>query len=201
MKLANSWAEEAPTTKPSGHLYDEYDELDESKDGCGGVECWKYVLNKSHTSNKMLHELARDVRGIEKRRGKLLTVAQYKSICDKWADASRPYLRKGHDCFTEFLSKLNSVTLPKGETLVAWRSRPGFQGRFCNAAWMYAKSPSNGNLGQARQNLVLDALGKVRVGFVLAPVFKWKHRNTFLRNRLASLPVKRESPNDQHCDN
>jgi hypothetical protein len=117
MKLANSRPEEAPTPIPSGQLYDEYDEVDESKDGCGGVEWWKYVLNKSRTSNKMLHELARDVRGIEKRRGKPLTVAQYKAICDKWADASRPYLRKGHDCFTEFLSKLSSVTMPKGETL------------------------------------------------------------------------------------
>jgi hypothetical protein len=120
MKLADSWSAVVHAAVPSGHLYDESeesDEVDESKDGCGGVEWWKYVLNKSRTSNKMLHELARDVRGIEKRRGKPLTVAQYKSICDKWADASRPYSRKGHDCFTEFLSKLNSVNLPKGETL------------------------------------------------------------------------------------
>jgi len=120
MKLANSWAEEAPTTIPSEQLYDEYeeyDELDESKDGCGGVEWWKYVLNKSRTSNKMLHELARDVRGIEKRRDKPLRLAQYKTICSKWEDASRPFVRKGHDYFTEFLSKLNSVTMPKGETL------------------------------------------------------------------------------------
>lgn len=120
MKLANSWAEEAPTTTPSGQLYDEYeeyDELDESKDGCGGVQWWKYVLNKSCTSNKMLHELARDVRGAEKRRGKPLTVAHYKTICDKWADASRPFLRKGADYFAKFLAKLGSVTTPKGETL------------------------------------------------------------------------------------
>lgn len=120
MKLANSWTEEAPTTIPSEQLYDEYeeyDELDESKDGCGGVQWWKYVLKKSCTSNKMLHELARDVRGAEKRRGKQLTVAQYKTICDKWADVSRPYLRKGVDYFAEFLAKLNSVTMPKGETL------------------------------------------------------------------------------------
>jgi hypothetical protein len=120
MKLANSWTEEAPTAVPSEQLYDEYeesDEVDESKDGCGGVEWWKYVLNKSRTSNKMLHELARDVRGIEKRRGKPLTVAQYKAICDRWEAASRPFLRKGVDYFAKFLAKLGSVTTPKGETL------------------------------------------------------------------------------------
>jgi hypothetical protein len=120
MKLANSWSEVAPTTTPSGHLYDEYeesDEVDESKDGCGGV-CWgQYVLNRPRTSNKMLHELARDVRGVEKKRRQLLTVAQYKTICDKWEGASRPFLRKGVDYFAKFLAKLGSVTTPKGETL------------------------------------------------------------------------------------
>src|SRR5882762_2052104 len=102
MKLANSWPEEAPTAIPSGHLYDEYeelDEVDESKDGCGGGQWGQYVLNKSRTSNKMLHELARDVRGMERKRGKLLTGTQYKTICSKWEDASRPFLRKGHDYF------------------------------------------------------------------------------------------------------
>jgi hypothetical protein len=120
MKLANSWPKVAPTAAPSEQLYDEYeeyDELDESKDGWGGVEWWQYVLKKPRTSYKMLHELARDVRGVEKRRGKPLTVAQYKTICDKWADASRPFLRKGVDYFAKFLAKLDCVTMPKGETL------------------------------------------------------------------------------------
>jgi hypothetical protein len=120
MKLANSWPEVAPTAAPSEQLYDEYeesDEVDESKDGCGGV-CWgQYVLNRPRTSNKMLHELARDVRGVEKRRRKLLAVTQYKTICDKWEGASRPFLRKGVDYFAKFLAKLGSVTTPKGETL------------------------------------------------------------------------------------
>jgi hypothetical protein len=120
MKLANSWPEVAPTAVPSEQLYDEYeesDEVDESKDGCGGV-CWgEYVLNRPRTSNKMLHELARDVRGVEKKRRKLLTVAQYKTICDKWEGASRPFLRKGVDYFAKFLAKFGSVTTPKGETL------------------------------------------------------------------------------------
>jgi len=120
MKLAHSWAEEAPATIQSEQLYDEYeeyDELDESKDGCGGVCWWQYVLNRQRTSNKMLHELARDVRGVEKKHRKVLTVTQYKTICDKWEAASRPFLRKGVDYFAKFLAKLGSVTTPKGETL------------------------------------------------------------------------------------
>jgi hypothetical protein len=120
MKLANSWPEVVPTEVPFGQLYDEYeeyDEVDESKDGCGGVGWWKYVLNRSRTSNKMLHELARDVKGVEKKSGKLLTVTEYKTICSKWEAASRPFLRKGVDYFAKFLAKLGSVTTPKGETL------------------------------------------------------------------------------------
>jgi hypothetical protein len=120
MKLANSWAEEAPTTIPSAQLYDEYeesDEVDESKDGCGGVGWRKYVLNKGRTSDTILFELAREVRGVKQRRGKNLTVTQYKAICDNWEDASRRFLRKGHDYFPKFLAKLDRVTMPKGETL------------------------------------------------------------------------------------
>lgn len=122
MKLANSWGEEAPTAVPPEQLYDEYeesDEVDESKDGCGGVEWRKYVLNKGRTSDTILFELAREVRGVEQRRGKSLTVTQYKAICDNWEDASRRFLRKGHDYFPEFLAKLDRVTMPKGETLEA----------------------------------------------------------------------------------
>ena len=37
------------------------------------------------------------------------------------------------------------------------------------------------DLGQARQNFLLDAVGKVGVGFVFAPVFKRKHRDAFFR--------------------
>ena len=120
MKLANSWPEEAPTAIPSGQLYDEseeYDEVDESKDGCRGVEWWKYVLNKPCTSNDVLFELARDVRGVEKRQGKQLELRQYKTIYSKWEEASRRFLRKGHDYLTEFLAALDRVAMPKGETL------------------------------------------------------------------------------------
>ena len=122
MKLANSWVQEPPTKTPSGHLYDEYeesDELDESKDGCGGVVWRPYVLTKLRTSNKMLHELAREVRGVETRRSKRLTVIQYKTIFGKWESGSRPFLQPNHDYFTECLAKLDRVTVPKGETLGA----------------------------------------------------------------------------------
>ena len=122
MKLAKSWIDEAPTALPVAHLYDESeesDEVDESKDGCAGVEWRKYVLNKPCTSNDILFDLARDVRGVEVRERKQLELKQYKTIFNKWKDASRPFLREGHDYFTEFLAKLASVTVPKGETLEA----------------------------------------------------------------------------------
>jgi hypothetical protein len=117
MKLADSWVGEPSTPARAARLYDEYDESDESKDGCGGVWWWKYVLKEPGKSNKMLHELARDVRGVELKRGKPLTLAQYKTIYSKWEESSGRFLRKGHDYFTEFLSKLSIVTMPKGETL------------------------------------------------------------------------------------
>jgi len=122
MKLADSWVEHAPTGTALEHFHDEAEEVDEvdgPQDGCGGVWWQPYVLKKPQTSYKMLHELAREIRGVEKKRGKKLTVAQYKAIFDKWEAASRPFLRAGHDYFTELLAKLNCVTVPKGETLQA----------------------------------------------------------------------------------
>jgi hypothetical protein len=122
MKLAESWIEDATIATASEAFHDEveeHDEVDEAKDGCGRVAWQPYVLKKPHTSNKMLHELAREIKGVEKRRGRRLTVASYKTIFDKWESASRPFLRPGHDYFTEFLAKLDCVTVPKGETLQA----------------------------------------------------------------------------------
>ena len=97
---------------------EEVDEVDEAEDGCGGVVWQPYVLTKAN-SNKMLYELAREIRGVEKRRGKKLTVSQYKAIFDRWESASRDFLRPGHDYFTELLAKLDCVTFPRGETLQA----------------------------------------------------------------------------------
>ena len=114
MKLADSWVEEPSPPAPAMQLYEE---LDESKHGCGGVCWWKYVLKEPSTSNKMLHQLARAVRGVEVRRGKALTLTQYKMIYGKWEVPSRRFLREGHDYFTEFLAKLSLVTMPEGETL------------------------------------------------------------------------------------
>ncbi len=100
MKLAESWIEHVPTAPALEGFHDEVkevDELDEAKDGCGGVVWQPYVLKKAQTSNKQLHELAREIRGVERRRGKKLTVTHYGSIVDKWEAASRPFLRPGHD--------------------------------------------------------------------------------------------------------
>ena len=122
MKLAESWIEEVPNVAAVRDFHDEVeevDEVDEAKDGCGGVVWQPYVLKRAHTRNKMLHELAREIRGVEKRRGKKMVNAQYKAICDKWETASKPFLRPGHDYFTDLLAKLDCVTIPRGETLKA----------------------------------------------------------------------------------
>jgi len=122
MKLADSWVEDTSigtALEPFHDEVEEVDELDEAKDGCGGVDWQQYVLKKPHTSNKLLHELAREIRGVEKKGAKKLTVTQYKTIFDNWETASRPFLRPPHDYFTEFLAKLDCVTVPKGETLQA----------------------------------------------------------------------------------
>jgi hypothetical protein len=95
------------------------DEVDEAEDGCGGVCVEKYVLKRAGTSNKQLHELAREVRGVENKQGKRFNATQYKAIFQKWEHPSKPFLRRGHDYFVEFLAKLDSVLVPKGETLQA----------------------------------------------------------------------------------
>ena len=98
---------------------EEDDEVQEVKDGCGGVAWLTYVLKKPQTSNKLLHELAREIRGVEKRQGKKMMAVHYKTIFNKWELASKPYLRPGHDYFTELLAKLDCVVVPKSETLQA----------------------------------------------------------------------------------
>ena len=122
MKLADSWVEDTPTETALERFHDEVeelDEVDEAKDACGGVVWQPYVLKKTQTSNKQLHELAREIRGVEKKRGRRLRATQYKMIFDKWESVSQPFLRAEHDYFTELLAKLDCVTIPKGETLQA----------------------------------------------------------------------------------
>lgn len=122
MKLADSWVDDEPNLVPPTAFHDEveeHDDVDEGKDGCVWVRWQSYVLIKPQTSNKQLHELARETRGVEKRRGKKLALVQYTAIFKKWEAASLRFLRPGHDYFTEFLAKLDCVTVPNGETLLA----------------------------------------------------------------------------------
>jgi hypothetical protein len=122
MKLADSWTEDVPALGDLGTFHDEaeeVDEVDEAKDGCGCVCVEKYVLKRAGTSYKQLHELAREVRGVENRQGKRFNVRQYKAIFQKWERKSKSFLRPGHDYFVEFLAKLDCVLIPKGETLQA----------------------------------------------------------------------------------
>jgi hypothetical protein len=122
MKLADSWTEHVPPLTDLGTFHDEAEEVDEVEDvedGCGGVCVEKYVLKKARTSNKQLHELSRDVKGVENRQGKRFNVTQYKAIFQKWECKSKPFLKAGHDYFVEFLAKLDCVLVPKGETLQA----------------------------------------------------------------------------------
>src|SRR5262245_20478645 len=122
MKLADSWVEDEQASAVSSNFHDEveeHDEVDETEDGCGGVQWQQYVLKKGQTSNKMLHELAREVRGAENARGKKFTIRQYRFVIEQWTAESKPFLQPGHDYFTEFLAKLDCVTVPKGQTLRA----------------------------------------------------------------------------------
>jgi hypothetical protein len=122
MKLAEQWVDQEVVPRPIHPFHDEveeHDEVKEAKDGCGGVAWQNYVLTKPCTSNKQLHELAREIRGVEKRSGRKLNAVQYKNIYNHWEAISRPFLRPGHDYFTELLAKLDCVTVPKGETLLA----------------------------------------------------------------------------------
>jgi hypothetical protein len=73
MKLADSWIEDAPARTALEGFHDEveeHDEVDEAEDGCGAVPWLSYVLNAKRTSNKMLHELAREIKRVERSRGK-----------------------------------------------------------------------------------------------------------------------------------
>jgi hypothetical protein len=119
MKLADSWTEDIPALADLGTFHDEVEEVDEVEDGCGGVCVEKYVLKRAGTSNKQLHELAREVRGVENRQGKRFSLPQHKAIFQKWEAKSKPFLRPRHDYFVEFLAKLDCVLVPKGETLQA----------------------------------------------------------------------------------
>jgi len=46
MNLADSWLEDVPTATPVEAFHDEVEEVDEAKDGCGGVVWQSYVLKE-----------------------------------------------------------------------------------------------------------------------------------------------------------
>jgi len=102
---------------------EEVQEDDEYEDGVCVVGVWgeingqECVLTKSGTSNRLLHLLARKVKGVEARAGKSFSLKQYQAVFKKWETASRPFLRSGNDYLSEFLAKLSCVKVPEGETL------------------------------------------------------------------------------------
>jgi hypothetical protein len=66
---------------------------------------------------KKRFKLARDVRAVEKRIGRDLTVAEIRRTCDKWAAASTPFLGWNDDDhhFIKLLAELTKVRVPTGE--------------------------------------------------------------------------------------
>ncbi len=99
----------------------EVKEENEDKDGwvwvCG-VDLSDCIVTCPKTSNRLLHTLARKVRGFERTRGRMLSLLQYYTIFERWELASKSYLR-ATDYLTEFLAKLDSVKVPEGATLAA----------------------------------------------------------------------------------
>ncbi|MDX2079229.1 MAG: hypothetical protein SFU53_00450 [Terrimicrobiaceae bacterium] len=121
--FADRW--EIPTENPAAEDFryeeNESEEVNEDKDGWAWVEgddISDCVLTSTGTSNRLLHKLARRVRGFEKARGFPLSPEQYRAIFGRWKRASEPYLGNA-DYLTEFLSKLDSVKVPEGESLAA----------------------------------------------------------------------------------
>ena len=67
-----------------------------------------------------------------------------------------------------------------------------------------------GDLGQARQHVVLNAIGEKGVFLLHAQIFKWQHRDAFFRNRICdrwcgrrhcfprSAISENREPNDQY---
>jgi len=114
---------------PKGDFYNEgkeYKEFNEEEDGvaCGVGGLWDQIngnttiLTRPNSSNRNLHLLARKVRGWEKRKKRPLTPEEYFSAFQIWESGSKPFLREDNDYFSEFLAKLNHVTVPEGETLL-----------------------------------------------------------------------------------
>jgi DNA-binding transcriptional ArsR family regulator len=110
------WTEEAEETE-------EIDETDEREDVEGVV--WGEIrqavdecrLLAPQTSNKLLFQLARRVRGIEKRFHYRFAPILLRKIFDKWETLNHNFLRSGHDYFVEFCEKLTLVRQPYGDTL------------------------------------------------------------------------------------
>jgi hypothetical protein len=66
---------------------------------------------------KKRFKLARDMKAVEKRIGRDLTLAEIKRTCDKWEGASTPFLGWDDDDhhFTKLLAELTKVRVPTGE--------------------------------------------------------------------------------------
>src|SRR5437016_5435442 len=56
------------------------------------------------------------------------------------------------------------------------------------------------DLGETRENVVLNAVSKERVLLVITKIFEWQHRDAFRGDRFAGRRSKRQSLINQHCD-
>lgn len=75
------------------------------------------ILPFPNTSNRILFQLARRVRAIEKRHHSRLAPVLLRKVFNGWEAGNQTFLRPVNDYYCEFLGKLQAVRQPWGENL------------------------------------------------------------------------------------